>query len=35
MYAMIKKVKVSLVKLMAHYWLAIPGLKKGGVTYTS
>jgi hypothetical protein len=35
MYAMVKKVKVSPVKLMAHYWLTIPGLKKGGVTCTS
>jgi hypothetical protein len=35
MYAMVKKVKVSLVKLMAHYWLTIPGLKKGGATCTS
>jgi hypothetical protein len=35
MYAMVKKVKVSPVKLMAHYWLTIPGLKKGGETYTS
>jgi hypothetical protein len=31
---MIKKVKVSPVKLMAYYWLTIPGLKKGGVTCT-
>jgi hypothetical protein len=35
MYAMVQKVKVSLVKLMAHYWLTISGLKKGGVTCTS
>jgi hypothetical protein len=35
MYAMVKKVKVSPVKLMAHYWLTIPGLKKGGLTCTS
>jgi hypothetical protein len=35
MYAMVKKVKVSLVKLMAYYWLTIPRLKKGGVTCTS
>jgi hypothetical protein len=32
---MVKKVKVSPVKLMAHYWLTISGLKKGGVTCTS
>jgi hypothetical protein len=35
MYAMVKKVKVSPVKLMAHYWLTIPRLKKEGVTCTS
>jgi hypothetical protein len=35
MYAMVKKVKVSPVKLMAHYWLTIPRLKKGRVTCTS
>jgi hypothetical protein len=29
MYAMVKKEKVSPVKLMAHYWLTTPGLKKG------
>jgi hypothetical protein len=35
MYAMVKKEKVSPIKLMAHYWLTILGLKKGGVTCTS
>jgi hypothetical protein len=35
MYAMVKKVKVSPVKLMTLYWLTIPGLKKGEVTCTS
>jgi hypothetical protein len=35
MYAMVKTEKVSPVKLMAHYWLTIPRLKKGGVTCTS
>jgi hypothetical protein len=35
MYAMVKKVKVLPVKLMAHYWLTILGLKKGEVTCTS
>jgi hypothetical protein len=34
LYAMIKKKKVSLVKLMMHYWLTIPGLK-GDVWCTS
>jgi hypothetical protein len=33
MYAMIKKRKVSPVKLMMNYWLSIPGLK-GSVTCT-
>jgi hypothetical protein len=28
---MVKKEKVSPIKLMAHYWLTIPRLKKGGV----
>jgi hypothetical protein len=32
---MVKKVKISPVKLMAHYWLTIPRLKKGKVTCTS
>jgi hypothetical protein len=35
MYVMVKKLKVLSVKLMAHYWLTIPGLMKGGVTCTS
>jgi hypothetical protein len=35
MYAMVKKVKVSPIILMAHYWLTILGLKKGGLTCTS
>jgi hypothetical protein len=35
MYAMTKKKKISPVKLMAHYWLTIPGLKRGAVTCTS
>jgi hypothetical protein len=35
MYAMTKKEKISPVKLMAHYWLTIPGLKRGAVTCTS
>jgi hypothetical protein len=35
MYAMVKKVKVLPVKLMAHYWLTTPKLKKGRVTATS
>jgi hypothetical protein len=34
MYAMVKKKKVSPIKLMMHHWLTIPGLK-GSVTYTS
>jgi hypothetical protein len=34
MYAMIKKRKVSPVKLMMNYWLSILGLK-GSVTCTS
>jgi hypothetical protein len=34
LYAMIKNKKVSLVKLMMHYWLSIPGLK-GDVWCTS
>jgi hypothetical protein len=34
LYAMIKNKKVSLVKLMLHYWLSIPGLK-GDVWCTS
>jgi hypothetical protein len=34
LYAMIKKKKVSLVKLIMHYWLTIPGLK-GDVWCTS
>jgi hypothetical protein len=35
MYAMTKKEKFSPVKLMAHYWLTILGLKRGAVTCTS
>jgi hypothetical protein len=35
MYAMTKKEKFSLVKLMAHYWLTITRLKRGAVTCTS
>jgi uncharacterized protein YfkK (UPF0435 family) len=35
MYAMTKKEKKSPVKFMAHYWLTIPGLKRGAVTCTS
>jgi hypothetical protein len=35
MYAMEKKAKVLPVKLMAYYWLTIPGLKKARVTCTS
>jgi hypothetical protein len=35
MYAMTKKEKISPIKLMAHYWLTIPGLKRGAVTCTS
>jgi hypothetical protein len=35
MYAMTKKEKISPVKLMAHYWLTILGLKRGAVTSTS
>jgi hypothetical protein len=35
MYAMTKKEKILPVKLMAHYWLTIPGLKRGTVTCTS
>jgi hypothetical protein len=34
-YAMTKKKKNLPVKLMAHYWLTIPGLKRGAVTCTS
>jgi hypothetical protein len=35
MYAMTKKENFSPIKLMAHYWLTIPGLKRGAVTCTS
>jgi hypothetical protein len=35
MYAMTKKEKFSPVKLVAHYWLTIPILKRGAVTCTS
>jgi hypothetical protein len=35
MYVIVKKVKVSPVKLMAHYWQTIHELKKGGETCTS
>jgi hypothetical protein len=34
MYTMTKKEKNSPIKLMVHYWLTIPELKRGAVTCT-
>jgi hypothetical protein len=35
MYAMTKKENFLPIKLMAHYWLTVPRLKRGAVTCTS